>query len=169
MTSSKYSNAKNVVLAAAIVTGMTGIALAQENSMSRFSGGSSAYPNEPTSNAPADLAWRQRHPNGHTQLELQRLTSRSTSFQPAPVLSGAVAAPAWRVSHPEGTTERQLQAMSSEAPAWGLGRSGAVALASDNQTDFAQSPNKETFAARLARFFHPQAPERASTAEDDRR
>jgi hypothetical protein len=152
MTSSKYSKARNVVLVAAILAGMTGVARAQENSMSRFSGESSAYFNEPTSNTPADLAWRQRHPNGHTQLELQRLTSRSTSFQPAFVLSDAVADPALRVSHP---TERELQAMSSEAPAWDLGRSGAVALASDNQTDVAQSPNKETFAARLARFLHP--------------
>ena len=168
MTGNKHSVMKRVVLAAALLAGMSGVAAAQENSMSRFGGESSANINKPTSNAAADPAWRQSHPNGKTQLELQRLVSRSTSFQPAPVLSNAAADPAWRLSHPQGSTERELQTMSSDAPAWDLSGAGATALASDNPTDVAQSPDKQTFAAHLARFFHPQAPERASTAEGDK-
>ena len=166
MTVNKHS--VRVVLAAALLAGMSGLAGAQENSMSRFGGESSAYFNQPTSDASADSAWRQRHPNGHTQLELERLTSRSMLFQPVPVLSNATADPAWRLSHPHGSTEHELQAISSEAPAWDLSGSGTTALASDSQTGVAQSSNKETFAVRLARFFHPQAPKRASTAEGDK-
>jgi hypothetical protein len=90
------------------------------------------------------------------------------SFQPAPVLSNSAADPAWRLSHPHGSTERELQAMSSEAPAWHPSGSAAAAISSDGQTDVAQSPSNETYAARLARFFHPQAAKRASTAEGDK-
>jgi hypothetical protein len=170
MTSSKYSKLKKVVLAAALLASMTGVARAQENSISRFGGEQSVYFNQPTSNAPADSAWRLSHPNGLTQSELQaRVNGVWAQRAHEPVFSKVADDPAWRPSHPDGLSDRELQALSSEAPAWDLGRSGAMALASDNQSDVAQSPNKETFADYLARFFHAQAPERASTAEGDRR
>ncbi len=164
MTSSKYSKVKNVVLPAAILAGMTGVARAQENSMSRFSGEPSVYFNQPTRNASADPAWRLSHPNGLTQSELQaRVDVVFAQRAHEPVFSKVADDPVWRPSHPDGLSDRELRALSSEAPAWDLGRS------SDNQTDVAQSPNKETFADHLARFLYPQAPEGASTAEGDRR
>jgi hypothetical protein len=170
MTSSKYSKVKNVVLAAAILAGVTGVARAQENSMSRFGGEPSVYLNQPTRNASADPAWRLSHPNGLTQSELQaRVDVVFAQRAHEAVFSKVANDPLWRPSHPEGLSDRELRALSSEAPAWDLGRSGAMALASDNQTDVAQSPNKETFADHLAHFLHPQAPGGASTAEGDRR
>jgi hypothetical protein len=168
MTSSKYSKVKNVVLAAAILAVMTGVARAQENSMSRFSGEPPVYFGQPTRNASADPAWRLSHPNGLSQSELQaRVDVVFAQRAHEPAFSKVADDPAWRPSHPNGLSDRELRALSSGAPAWDLGRSEAMALASDNQTDVAQRPNKETFADHLARFLHP--PEGASTAEGDRR
>src|SRR5258708_13368900 len=84
MTDNKYAVTKSVVLAATLVAGMSGVTRADDSSMSRFGGESYAYFNQPTGNALADSAWRQSHPNAHTQLQLQTLTSRSMSFQPPP-------------------------------------------------------------------------------------
>src|SRR5437870_4051435 len=116
--SSKLSIVKSIVVSAAFAAGVSGMARADDSSMSRFGGESYADFNQPTSNGSADPAWRQSHPNGHTQLELERLTSRSMSFQPAPVLSNVASDPTWRESHPNGLSEREFQALSSEGPAW---------------------------------------------------
>jgi hypothetical protein len=134
MSSSKYSKIKNVVLAAAILAGMTGVARAQENSMSRFGGEPCVYFNQPTSNASADPAWRLSHPNGLTQSELQaRVDGVFAQRAHEPVFSKVADDTAWGPSHPGGLSNRELQALSSEAPAWDPGRSGAMALASDNR------------------------------------
>ena len=155
MTGNEYAVTKSVVLAATLLAGMSGVTRADDSSMSRFGGESYAYFNQPTGNALADSAWRQSHPNGHTQLELERLTSRSMSFQPAPLLSNAAADPAWRPSHPQGPTERELQAMSSDAPAWHQpDRSATRAVASADDAANMPSASREPFGARIARFFH---------------
>lgn len=165
MTRNKYSVMKRVVLAAAVVAGMFGVARADDSSMSRFGGESYADFNQPTSNASADAAWRQSHPNGYTQLELERFTSRSTSFQPAPVLSNAPADPAWHLSHPHGSTDRELQSMSSEAPAWHQpDKSATSALAPTNNATNTLSASREPFGARIARFFHVTPANQATPA-----
>jgi len=165
MTGNRYSVMNRVVLAAALLAAMSGVAGADDSSMSRFGGESYADFNQPRSNASADLAWRQSHPNGHTQLELERLVSRSMSFQPAPVLSNAAADPAWRVSHPHGSTERELQAMSSEAPAWHQPNQPATsAVASTNDAANMPRASREPFGARIARFFHLTPAEQATPA-----
>jgi hypothetical protein len=152
---SKFSIVKSLVVAAALAAGASGMARADDSSMSRFGGESDAYFNQPTSDARADSAWRQSHPNGYTQLELERFTSRSMSFQPAPVLSNAGADPTWRQSHPNGSTERELQSMSSEAPAWHQpDKSATGVLASTNDATNTPSASREPFGARIARFFH---------------
>ncbi len=152
---SKFSMMKRMLLTAAIAVGVSGIARADDSSMSRFGGESYADFNQPTSNASADSAWRQSHPNGHTQLELQRLTSRSMSFQPAPVLSNAPADPAWPQTHPNGLSERELQALSSDSPAWHeTDQSTNRALASTNRSTNMPSASREPFGKRIARFFH---------------
>ena len=71
MTGSKYSKVKNVVLAAAILGGMSSVAGADDSSMSRLTGDSYVYFNATRSDASVDPAWRLSHPNGLTQSELQ--------------------------------------------------------------------------------------------------
>ena len=153
--SSKLSIVKSIVVSAAFAAGVSGMARADDSSMSRFGGESYADFNQPTSNGSADPAWRQSHPNGHTQLELERLTSRSMSFQPAPVLSNAPADPAWPQTHPNGLSEREFQALSSGAPAWHPPNQPAIgAFASTNDAASMPSASREPFGARIARFFH---------------
>ena len=108
---SKVSLMKSVVVAVALAAGVSGMARADDSSMSRFGGESYADFNQPTSNGSADPAWRQSHPNGHTQLELERLTSRSMSFQPAPVLSNAAADPAVGRSSQCHAERRRIQCL----------------------------------------------------------
>ena len=152
---SKFLIVKSLVAAAALAAGASGMARADDSSMSRFGGESYADFNQPTSNASADSAWRQSHPNGYTQLELERLTSRSTSYQPAPVLSNAGADPAWRQSHPNGLSEREFQALSSWGPAWDRpNQSATSALWSTNDATNMPSASHEPFGTRIARFFH---------------
>ena len=153
MTGSKYSKVKNVVLAAAILGGISGVAGADDSSMTRLTGDSYVYFNATRSDASVDPAWRLSHPHGLTQSELQaRVNGVWAQRAHEPVFSKVADDPAWRRSHTDGPSDRELQALSSEAPAWDLGRSGAMALASDNQTDVAQSPNKDTVSGRLASF-----------------
>jgi hypothetical protein len=160
MTDNEYSAMKGVVLA-----GMSIVARADDSSMSRFGGESYEYFSQPTSNASADAAWRQSHPNGYTQLELDRLSSRSMSYQPAPVLSNATPDPAWRLSHPHGSTDRELQSMSSEAPAWHQpDKSATSALASTNDATNMPSASPEPFGGRIARFFHATPANQATPA-----
>src|SRR5438552_18576123 len=69
------------------------------------------------STAPANPSWRQSHPNGVTERELQALPSceLSASAQQLapPIFASAAADPSWRQSHRNGATERELQALSS--------------------------------------------------------
>ena len=163
--SSKLSIVKSIVVSAALAAGVSGMARADDSSMNPFNGDSYAYFNQPTSNASADPAWRQSHPNGHTQLELERLTSRSMSFQPAPVLSNAPADPGWRLSHPNGLSEREFQALSSGAPAWHQpDKSATGALASTDDAANMPSASREPLWAPIARFFHVAPADQARPA-----
>jgi hypothetical protein len=158
-------------MAAALALGASSIALADDSSMNPFTGESYKYFNgghtaaESTqfnrlvfSNAPADPSWRQSHPNGLTERELQALSSSDLSASAQQlnpqVFASAAADPSWRQSHPNGFTERELEALSSSTlAAWQLPiGSGYTASASSNQADVVQS-SKETLAARLARSF----------------
>jgi hypothetical protein len=148
------------VLAAALALGASSVALADDSSMSRFGGDSYTYFNQPVlRNAAASPTWRQSHPNGLTERELQALSSSDLSASAQqlnpPVFASAAADPLWRQSHPNGLTERELEALSSSTLAsWQLpSGSGYTASASTNQADVAQTPSKGTFAARLARAF----------------
>jgi hypothetical protein len=150
---------KQWVLAAALALGASSVALADDSSMSRFGGESYAYFNQPVArNAAAGATWRQSHPNGLTERELQALSSSDLSAsaqQLNPQVFASVAAdPLWRQSHPNGFTERELEALSSSPLAAWQAPSGSrsTASASTNQADVAQT-SKGTFAARLARAF----------------
>jgi hypothetical protein len=119
MPRNKYLVMMRAILPAAISGGMSGVAGAQENSVSRFSGESSVYFNQPTSKAPADPAWRFSHPNGLTQSEFQaRVDGVFAQRAHEPDFSKIADDPAWRPSHRDGLSDPELQALSSEAPAW---------------------------------------------------
>jgi hypothetical protein len=156
MSRQQYSLSKQLVVATTLALGASGVALADDSSMSRLGGDSYAYFNQPVlRNAAASPTWRQSHPNGLTELELQALSSSGlsafTSELNPPVLASAPADPSWRQSHPNGLSERELQALSSSSLAmWQSPNGSGVAT---NQSNVAQSPNKETFSARLASFF----------------
>jgi hypothetical protein len=176
MSRKLYSLSKQVVMATALALGASSVALADDSSMNPFTGESYKYFNggnslgsaarfnrQVFSNVPADPSWRQSHPNGLTERELQALSSSDLSASASqlnpPVLASAPADPLWRQSHPNGLTERELQALSSSSLAiWQspIG-SGSTASASRDQADVAQIPSKETLSARLARFFQTGA------------
>jgi hypothetical protein len=154
MSRTQHSLSRQLVVAAAFALGASGVALADGSSMSRFGGDSYAYFNQPISrNAAAGPTWRQSHPNGLTDLELQALSSSSlasSEFQvDHPVLASAPADPSWRQSRPNGLTEAELEAFSSSSLAVWQNRNGS-GVATD-QSNVAQS--QETFSARLAKFF----------------
>ena len=89
MSRKQYSQSKQLVVAAALALGASGVALADDNSMSRFGGDSYAYFNRPVPrNTAAGPTWRQSHPNGLTELELQALSSSSLAMWQSPNGSG---------------------------------------------------------------------------------
>lgn len=166
MSRKAYSVSKQLVVAAALALGASSAALADDNSMSRFSGESYAYFNRPAPTAPAGPSWRQSHPNGLTERELQALSASDLSgfvsqVNP-PVFASAPADPSWRQSHPNGLTEREMLAFSSSTLSpWRLPNAGYAA--ETYQANVAQAPGRETFAARLARFLHPENATQAGT------
>jgi hypothetical protein len=165
MSSKLPSLSKQLVIATALVLGASGAALADDSSMSRFGGDSYQYFNgqfnrPAPGSASAAASWRQSHPNGLSEAELQAASASGLSTVWAtvdpPVFARAPADPSWRKSHPSGLTEHELQAMSSsELAVWQAPiRSTNTATASIDQPNVAQNPGKETFATRLAKMFH---------------
>ena len=170
MSRKPYSLSKQVAMAAALALSASSVALADDSSMSRFGGDSYNYFNQPVfRNAAASPTWRQSHPNGLTELELQALSSSSlaaSAFQVEhPVVASAPADPSWRQSHPNGLTDRELAALGSSTLSRWQSENGSAntASASIDQANVAQNPSKETFSARLARFFHPESATQART------
>ncbi len=152
----QYSQSKQLVVAVAFALGASGVASADDNSMSRFGGDSYTYFNQAVSrNAVTGPTWRQSHPNGLTELELQALSASSlvtSAFQvDPPVFASAPADPLWRQSHPNGLTEPELQALSSSSLAmWQTPNGSKVAT---DRGNVAQGQDKETFSSRLASYF----------------
>ena len=170
MSRKPHSLGKQLLVAATLALGTSGVALADDSSMSRFGGDSYAYFNQPVlRNTAASPNWRQSHPNGLTDRELQALSSSDLSASAEqlnpPVFASTAADPSWRQSHPNGLTERELQALSSSTLAmWQLPNgSRNTASASTDQADVAKNPSNETFSVRLARFFHPENGPQAGT------
>jgi len=169
-------------MATALALGASSVALADDSSMNPFTGDSYKYFNgghtlgdrgqfnRPVFSKPSvDPSWRQSHPNGLTERELQALSSSDLSASARqlnpPVFASPPADPSWRQSHPNGLTERELQAMSSSSLAMWQRPNGSenTATASVDRTNVAQTPSKETFSARLSKFFHPESGTQATT------
>src|SRR4029077_10536712 len=132
MSRKLYSLSKQLIVATTLALGASSVALADDSSMNPFTGESYKYFNggnslgstarfnrQVFSNVPADPSWRQSHPNGLTERELQALSSSDLSTSGAqlnpPGVASAPADPSWRQSHPNGLTERELQALSSSS------------------------------------------------------
>ena len=165
MSRKPYSLSKQVVLATALALGASSLAMADDSSMSRFGGDSYAYFNQPVvRTAAVGPTWRQSHPNGLTEAELQVLSSSSlaaSAFQVEhPVVASAPADPSWRQSHPNGLTERELQALSASSLAiWQVpGASGVM-------TNVAQNPSKQAVSTRFMNFFNAGGGTQAGTGE----
>jgi hypothetical protein len=138
---SKVSMIKAIVVAVALAAGVSGIARADDSSMSRFGGDSYAYFNSiKPNNAPS--AWRQANPSGLSERQLEALSSEAlgNDFQ-RPTFDKAPST--WRQAHPNGLSEREFQALSSEAPAWHSSTpSPTSALASTNEAPIVTSAVK---------------------------
>jgi hypothetical protein len=172
MSRKSYSLNRQLVVAAALALGASGIALADDSSMDPFTGDSYKYFNghnlgekgpfnRPVfSNAPSDPLWRRSHPNGLTERELAALSSSGISASASQldpqIFAAAPADPSWRRTHPSGFTESELAALSSSTLARWQTPDGAGnrASASIDQADVAQAP--EAFSTRLARIFRRQ-------------
>lgn len=153
--SNKISMVKSVVVAVVLAAGVSGIAHADDSSMSRFGGNSYAYfhQNKPiVSNAPSIFS--QTNPKGLSERQYQALSDESQAYQlTSPVFDNAPSS--WRQSHPHGLTEREMQAMSNEDPVWQYPlQSETRALASTDSASVTKSAASEPFGVRLARFFH---------------
>jgi hypothetical protein len=129
---SKFSLVKSIALTAALVAGVSGIASADDNDMTRLGGSSYAYFNSaPVEKGPS--SWRQANPNGLSESQFEMLSSEGLAydFQPHPV---DTTPSAWRQANPNGLSERDYQALSSEARVWHPSIQPATsALASTNQ------------------------------------
>ena len=148
----QYSLTRKLAVAAALaLVVVSGVAIADDSSTSRFGGDGYAYFNQPMlGKAAAD--WRHDHPYGPSDRELQAAASSSlaaAAFQfdhPSPAFASAATDPSWRVSHPNGLTEHELEAASSSALAmWQLpGRAGIGSA----PTNIAQASSKAKSSTR---------------------
>ena len=117
MIMGKVSMAKSMVVAAAIVAGVSGMARANDSGVSPSIGDSHAYRNLPTTGSQipdtSSLAWRQSHPNGLSVREMQSLWgSWAGQFHMSqPVFSSAPADTSFRESHPNGLSDREMQSL----------------------------------------------------------
>ena len=104
MSRKLYSLSKQLVVATTLAFGASSVALADDSSMNPFTGesykyfngghtlGESTRFNRPVFSAvPADPSWRQSHPNGLTERELQALSSSSLAIWQSPTGSGSTA------------------------------------------------------------------------------
>jgi hypothetical protein len=117
---SKVSMLKSMVVAVALVAGVSGIARADDSSMNPFTGDSYAYFNKgdlPRNSNPvfdkSSSAWRQANPRGLPERQLEALSSEALAndFQ-RPTFDKAPST--WRQANPHGLSERQLEALSSK-------------------------------------------------------
>jgi hypothetical protein len=117
---SKVSMLKSMVVAVALVAGVSGIARADDSSMNPFTGDSYAYFNRgdlPRSGNPAfdksASGWRQDNSSGLSERHLEALSSEALASDfTKPTFDKGPST--WRQTHPHGLSERQLQALSSK-------------------------------------------------------
>ena len=124
MSRNHYPSSRKLTLAGVVVALVAcGIAFADDTSTSRF-GGDGYVCFSQTTSATSATSWRQSHPTGMSQRDLQAASSSSlaasaSQFDNANVFIGAPSDPSWRQTHPNGLTNRELQAAgASSLAAW---------------------------------------------------
>jgi|SRR6266581_1215081 len=153
MCRKRFSTSGKLVLATALALSASGVAIADDTSTSRFGGDGYAYFSQPARvNTAVNANWRQSHPNGLSERDLQAASSSSLAASasrpdnPNSVLAGASANPSWRQSHPNGLTERELQAAAASSMAmWQLPNGMGAGSAESN---VAQTPSRATSLTR---------------------
>src|SRR5258708_22873924 len=91
MTSNRYSLTTKLIVAALLAAGLTGIASADDSSMGRFGGDSSAYFDTQTIDKSAS-AWRQSNPNGQPEVWYQTNSAWGVAWKPTPAFAKAPSA-----------------------------------------------------------------------------
>ena len=78
MSRKHYSSSRKLVLAAALVLAASSAAIADDTSTNRFGGDGYAYFSQPVrGNVTVVATWRQSHPNGPSERDLQAASSSS--------------------------------------------------------------------------------------------
>jgi hypothetical protein len=113
-----FSMLKSMAVIAALVAGVSGIARADDNSMTRFGGDGYAFFNE---NKPvvdkAPSAFRQTNPHGLSEKQLQALSDESQVYQlQQPVIDKTPST--FRQTNPHGLSFGDYEALSSESAFW---------------------------------------------------
>ena len=160
MSRKQYSVGKQWVVAAALAVGTSGIALADDNDMTRFGGSGYAFfhQDRPAANI-APSTFRQTDPHGLSISQYEALSSDGRPWQsPNPSDATAIAAmdaaKAWRQSNPHGLPVSVYETLSAEGRPWQLpNRSVASAVASMDAAPDSTSGTGERLGTGIARFF----------------
>jgi hypothetical protein len=164
MIGKKHLRMKQIVLAAGLVAGATGlgVARADDSSLNPFTGESYAAfnggDNRPAVVNPAfdtaPSAWRQANPNGLSERVLESYSAPGEAWHLVHPAAVAVASdPDFKQTHPSGLTQREYQALSSDAAPWQLsGEPGSASVAATEQ-----ATPQQPLGARLANLFHRNA------------
>ena len=156
----RNSLSKQLLAATALALGASSIALADDNSMTRFGGESYAAfnPDKPVaSDAPS--AFRQSNPHGLSIGEYQARSSDGRPWSlPNPSDAGAYAAfkapSTFRQDNPHGLSLQQYAAFSSDSPAWQLpAQLQDSVVASTDAAPVSKSVANETSGMGIARLF----------------
>jgi hypothetical protein len=114
----KFSMLKSMAVTFALVAGVSGIARADDNSMTRFGGDGYAFFHE---NKPivdkAPSTFRQTNPHGLSERQLEALSDESQVYQlQQPVFDKAPST--FHATNPHGLTFGDYEALSSESAFW---------------------------------------------------
>src|SRR5260370_4702169 len=167
---SKFSIAKSIVIADALVTGISSIVRADDSSMNPLMGDSYADfngGNLPQGGRPvfdkAPSAWRRSNPNGLSEIQFQAIQSSRLTYKPAPVFD--MAPSTWHLNHFSGLSEAEIQASSALGPAWHQPNQPATSvLASPAAVTNVPDASHATLRARIARLFHATPADQITTA-----
>jgi hypothetical protein len=130
MACRQSSLSRTLAVTMALALAASGVAIADDTSTSRFGGDGYAYFSQSVRGNTAAV-WRQSHPNGLSQRDLQAASSSSLAASASQldnanaVSAGTPADPSWRQTHPNGLTQSELQAASASSLATWQPASGA--------------------------------------------
>jgi hypothetical protein len=163
MALKKHLTMKRLALAAGLAVGMSGMARADDSSMSpftgesynAFNGGKDRMTNTNPTFDQAPSAWRRANPDGLPERVYQSYSALGLAWKlDNPVFASVASDPTFKASHPGGLSESELQALSSDAPAWQLAAAPGTPLAAQDQAAVAQNTAQEPLGDRIAQFFH---------------